>query len=36
MDFFNLFSQRTDYFLRLTDRLCYLVSFMYHVSKHIQ
>jgi hypothetical protein len=27
MDFFNLYSQRTDYLLRLLDRLCYLVSF---------
>jgi hypothetical protein len=27
MDFFNLYSQRTDYLLRLIDRLCYLVSF---------
>jgi hypothetical protein len=27
MDFFNLYSQRTDYLLCLIDRLCYLVSF---------
>jgi hypothetical protein len=27
MDFFNLYSQRIDYLLRLIDRLCYLVSF---------
>jgi hypothetical protein len=27
MDFFNLYSQRADYLLRLIDRLCYLVSF---------
>jgi hypothetical protein len=27
MDFFNLYSQRTDYLLHLIDRLCYLVSF---------
>jgi hypothetical protein len=27
MDFFNLYSQRTDYLLRLIDRLFYLVSF---------
>jgi hypothetical protein len=27
MDFFNLYSQRTDYHLRLIDRLCDLVSF---------
>jgi hypothetical protein len=26
MDFFNLYSQRIDYVLRLIDRLCYLVS----------
>jgi hypothetical protein len=24
MDFINLYSQRTDYLLRLVDRLCYL------------
>jgi hypothetical protein len=23
MDFFNLYSQRTDYLIRLIDRLCY-------------
>jgi hypothetical protein len=27
MDFFNLYSQRTDYLLRLIDSICYLVSF---------
>jgi hypothetical protein len=27
MDFFNLYSQRTDYLLRLIDGLCYLVFF---------
>jgi hypothetical protein len=27
MDFFNLYSQRTDCLLRLIDKLCYLVSF---------
>jgi hypothetical protein len=27
MDFFNLYSQRTDYLFRLIDRHCYLVSF---------
>jgi hypothetical protein len=27
MDSFNLYSQRTDYLLRLIDRLYYLVSF---------
>jgi hypothetical protein len=27
MDFFNLYSQRSDYLLRLIDILCYLVSF---------
>jgi hypothetical protein len=27
MDFFNLYSQKTDYLLRLIDKLCYLVSF---------
>jgi hypothetical protein len=27
MDFFNLYSQRTNFLLRLIDRLCYLVSF---------
>jgi hypothetical protein len=27
MDFFNLYSKRTDYLLRLIYRLCYLVSF---------
>jgi hypothetical protein len=26
MDFLNLYSQRTNYLLRLIDRLCYLVS----------
>jgi hypothetical protein len=26
-DIFNLYSQRTDYLLRLIDRLCYLVSY---------
>jgi hypothetical protein len=36
MDFFNLYSQMTDYLLRLKNRLGYLVSFRYHVSKNIQ
>jgi hypothetical protein len=27
MDFFNLYSQRTDYLLRLLDGLRYLLSF---------
>jgi hypothetical protein len=27
MDFFNLYSQRTNYLLRLIDRICYLVAF---------
>jgi hypothetical protein len=36
MDFFNLYSQRTNYLHHLIDILDYLVSFRYHVSKHIQ
>jgi hypothetical protein len=28
MDFFNLYSKRTNFLLHLIDRLCYLVSFM--------